>query len=209
MFGKEFIDGAAYNYKAAERCYIHAVLNKCQINIKPGVGVRWSKPYLGNSASKEHMGCSLVWKMQMVRKMNSIITASQMNKNARAHCEKYFMELKELMEFDMKKGRDLNSLPNVLNPHGSLQKGAKNKRFNSIIEKKCDQVKRRKTKKLPKIDITLPTFNLSSSRSHVQHLMGENEIQTKCDTNTLVCLKRGIKSNTYVYGCNSSSGRKV
>ena len=56
---------------------------------------------LGKSASKEHMGWSSVWKMKMMRKMNSIITAIQMNKNARAHCEKYLMELKELVEFDV------------------------------------------------------------------------------------------------------------
>ncbi|KAJ8429925.1 hypothetical protein Cgig2_017975 [Carnegiea gigantea] len=43
---------------------------------------------------------------QMMRKTNSIIIASQMNKNARAHCENYFMELKELIEFDLKKKWD-------------------------------------------------------------------------------------------------------
>ncbi|KAJ8440471.1 hypothetical protein Cgig2_013630 [Carnegiea gigantea] len=42
---------------------------------------------LGTSNGKENVGCSSVWRMQMMRKMNSIITASQMNKNARAHCE--------------------------------------------------------------------------------------------------------------------------
>ncbi|KAJ8429926.1 hypothetical protein Cgig2_017976 [Carnegiea gigantea] len=110
--------------------------------------------------------------MQMMGKMNSIIIASQTNMNARAHCEKYFMELKELIEFNIEKGKDLNSLPNVLNPPISLQKGVRNI-FNSVIEKKCDQVKWRKAKKLSKPDITLPTFNLSSLGSHVQHLVGE------------------------------------
>jgi len=47
------------------------------------------------------MVCSYVWKMQMLRKMNSLITASQSNMNARAHCEKYFTELKKLIEFDV------------------------------------------------------------------------------------------------------------
>ena len=62
--------------------------------------------------------------MQMLRKMNSIITISQRNKNARAYCEKYFMEFKELVEFDVgsihcdEDGQEkvLNSLLNVINP---------------------------------------------------------------------------------------------
>ncbi|KAJ8422903.1 hypothetical protein Cgig2_026424 [Carnegiea gigantea] len=127
--------------------------------------------------------------MQMLRKMNLIITASQMNKNARAHCEKSFLELKELVEFDVgsihcdEHGnvKVWNSLPNVLNPPGSRQKGVRNKRFESI-ERKCDQVKRRKSKKLSKNDvgsstspskITLPTFNHLSLVPHDQHRMGE------------------------------------
>ncbi|KAJ8435720.1 hypothetical protein Cgig2_002677 [Carnegiea gigantea] len=122
---------------------------------------------LGKSAGKEHMGCSSVWIMQMMRKMNSIVIASQMNKNAKAHCEKYFMELKELIEFDVRsihgdkdgEGKDLNSLPNVLNLPGSLQKWVRNKRFNSIIEKKCDQVKWRKIKKLLKTDGSFPLMS--------------------------------------------------
>ncbi|KAJ8420930.1 hypothetical protein Cgig2_017126 [Carnegiea gigantea] len=127
----------------------------------------------------------------MMRKMNSIITASQMNKNARAHCEQYCMELKKVIEFDVGsihidedgQGKDSNSLPNVLNPPRSHQKGVRNKRLKSMVEKKCDQLKRRKSKKLLKTDvgsssaqsqhISLPTFNLSSSLSHVQHHVGE------------------------------------
>ncbi|KAJ8453109.1 hypothetical protein Cgig2_014872 [Carnegiea gigantea] len=145
---------------------------------------------LGTSNGKDHVGCSSIWKMQMMGKMTSIITSSQMNKNARAHCEKYFMELKEVIEFDVSsihfdedgQGKDLNSLPKVLNPPGSHQKGVRNKRFKSIVEKKCDQVKWRKPKKLSKTDvgsstappqISLPTFNLSSSVPYVQHLVGE------------------------------------
>ena len=34
--------------------------------------------------------------------MNLVIAASQHNKNARANCEKYFSELKELVELDVK-----------------------------------------------------------------------------------------------------------
>ena len=78
----------------------------------------------------------------MLRKMNSIITTSQMNKNARAHCEKCFLERKELVEFDVgsihcdEDGHEkvLNSSPNVVTPPGSHQKGVRNKRFKSIVE---------------------------------------------------------------------------
>ncbi|KAJ8441112.1 hypothetical protein Cgig2_006941 [Carnegiea gigantea] len=130
---------------------------------------------LEKSTGKEHMGCSSIWKMQIMRKMNSIITGSQMNKNARAHCEKYFIELKELIEFivgsiycdEDGQRKDLNSLPNVLNPPGSRQKRGKNKIFKSIVEKKCEQ-------------ITLLTLNLSSSGPHVQHLVGEGSFPSMC-----------------------------
>ncbi|KAJ8419804.1 hypothetical protein Cgig2_006311 [Carnegiea gigantea] len=120
----------------------------------------------------------------MMRKMNSFITASQSNLNARAHCEKYLTEFKKLIEFD-----------NVLNPPSSCQKGVRNKRFKSIVEKKYDQVKRRTSKKMAMNDvacststpqaffiwfdassyfkifsITLPTFNIPSTAPHVQQL---------------------------------------
>ncbi|KAJ8440394.1 LOW QUALITY PROTEIN: hypothetical protein Cgig2_019383 [Carnegiea gigantea] len=163
------------------------------------ISKRWCKGIDGQnldfkkSTGKEHMGCSSVWKMQTLRKMNSTITASQMNKNVRAQCEKYFMELKELIEFDVGsihcdedgQGKDLNSLPNVLNPPGSHQKGVRNKTFKSAIENKCDQ---RKTKKLSKtyvgssttpLQIILSTFNLSSSGLHVQHLVGEGSFPSE------------------------------
>ncbi|KAJ8433025.1 hypothetical protein Cgig2_015452 [Carnegiea gigantea] len=87
MFEKAFIDGATYNYKAIERG---------GVRVKDGQTLN-----LGTSNGKENVGCSSVWRMQMMRKMNSIITASQMNKNARAHCEQYCMELKKAIEFDV------------------------------------------------------------------------------------------------------------
>ncbi|KAJ8438092.1 hypothetical protein Cgig2_019940 [Carnegiea gigantea] len=107
------------------------------------------------STCKEPMACSSIWKMQIMRKMNSLITASQMNMNERARYEK---------------GKNLNSSQNVLNPPGSCQKGVRNKRFKSIFKKKGDQVKRRKTKKLSTNDITVPTFNLPSISLYIQHL---------------------------------------
>ncbi|KAJ8437274.1 hypothetical protein Cgig2_010099 [Carnegiea gigantea] len=162
MLEKEFIDGAAYNYKVVENSSCAMVRHACCVEQVPDQYIirRWCKGIkdgrtldFGTSNSKDHVGCSSVWKMQMMRKMNSIITSSQMNKNARAYYEKYYMELKEVIEFDVRK--DSNSLPNVLNPSGSHQKGVRNKIFKSIVEKKCDQVKQRKSKKLSKTDVGL------------------------------------------------------
>ncbi|KAJ8447883.1 hypothetical protein Cgig2_012018 [Carnegiea gigantea] len=214
MFEKEFIDGAAYNYKAIESSssamsfevwgiritresygeepyefqhvitfnkdngvvdYSCKMFTECK-GIKDGQNLE-----LGSSTGKEYVGCSSIWKMQMLRKINSIITVSQMNKNVRTHCEKYFMELKELIEFNVgsihwdedEQAKVLNSLPNVLNPPCSRQKGVRNKRFKSVVEKKCDQVKWKKSKKLSKNDITLSTFNHSSLIPHVQDRVGE------------------------------------
>ena len=67
----------------------------------------------------------------MIRKMNSVIVASEQNMNARAKCEKYFNELKELVELDIgsiccdgdENARKENGSNDVLNPVGSRQKG--------------------------------------------------------------------------------------
>ena len=116
---------------------------------------------MGSLAGEDNVGCSSVWKMQMLRKINSIITASQMNKAARAHYEKAFLDLKQLVEFDIGSihcdgdgnAKVSDSSPNVLNPPGSRQKGVRNKRFKSIVERKCDEVKRRKSKNLSKNNV--------------------------------------------------------
>jgi len=55
----------------------------------------------GKGGGDEHLICSSVWRMQMIRKMNSVTTACEQNKNVRAKCEKYFNELKELIELDV------------------------------------------------------------------------------------------------------------
>ncbi|KAJ8424456.1 hypothetical protein Cgig2_016223 [Carnegiea gigantea] len=198
MFEKEFIDGASYNYKEVGSSSCDRVLHACCVEQVPDqyINKRWYKGIKdgqnldsGKSVGKKPMVCSSVWKMQVMRKMNSLIAASQMNINARAHCEKYFTELKKLIEFD-----------NVLNPPGSCQKGVRNKRFRSIVEKKCDQVKQRKSNKLsmndvasstatPQNDLSFPSvpsyigtsysqmlrliivfpFNLPSTSLHIQH----------------------------------------
>ncbi|KAJ8451299.1 hypothetical protein Cgig2_014071 [Carnegiea gigantea] len=243
MFEKQFIDGAAYNFKTIESSsrdmsfevwgirfareshaeesyeFRHIVnFNKeegvveCSCKMFTEVGIwcshclrvlhaccvehvadryimkRWCKGIkdshnfeLGSLAVEDNVGCSFVWKMQMLRKINSIIIASQMNKAARAHCEKAFLELKKLVEFDIgsincdgdRNAKVLNSSPNVLNPPGSRQKGVRNKRFKSIVEWKCDEVKRRKSKKLSKTDVgssTAPSQNgpcVSDAHMHI------------------------------------------
>ena len=86
------------------------VLHPCCVNQVPDkyINKRWCKGIKDGqnldvwiSNGKEPMVCSSVWKMQMMRKMNSLITASQSNFNAMAHCEKYYTELKKLIEFDV------------------------------------------------------------------------------------------------------------
>jgi len=119
---------------------------------------------LKKNGGNERLICSSVWKMQMTRKMNLVIAANQHNKNVRANSEKYFSELKELVELDVgsicwegddNAGKE-NCLKGVLNPPRSRQKGVWNKRFKSIVEKKSNEIKRRKSKKLPRNDVCLP-----------------------------------------------------
>ncbi|KAJ8451408.1 hypothetical protein Cgig2_017799 [Carnegiea gigantea] len=90
------------------------------------------------------------------------------------------MSFEELVEFDVgsincdedENVKVLNSLLDVLNPPGSRQKGVRNKRLKSIVERKCDEVKRRKLKKLSKNDVgssTAPSQNgpcVSDAPSH-------------------------------------------
>jgi len=47
-------------------------------------------------------------------------------------------------------------LKHILNPPGSRQKGVRNKRFKSIFEKKSDEIRRIKSKKLPSNGICVP-----------------------------------------------------
>ena len=97
----------------------------------------------------------------MIRKINSVIAASEQNMIARVKCEKYFNELNELVELDVGsiccEGDDnvgnKNGSNNVLNLVGSRQKGVRNKRFKSIVEKKGDVITRRKSKKLSSNDV--------------------------------------------------------
>ncbi|KAJ8425197.1 hypothetical protein Cgig2_004319 [Carnegiea gigantea] len=122
--------------------------------------------------------------MEILRKMNSIITASQMNKNARAHCEKCFLELKELGEFDVSSihcnehGHEkvLNSLPNVLNPLGSRQKalGIRDLRVLLKINRKSKKLsKNAVSSSTAPSQITLSMFNHLSLVPQDQHRAGE------------------------------------
>ncbi|KAJ8447043.1 hypothetical protein Cgig2_033612 [Carnegiea gigantea] len=157
MSEKEFIDGAGYNFKAIES-------SSRDMSFKVW-GIRFARESHGEEPYEFRHIINFNKKEGVVE-----CSSSQMNKNARAYCEKAFLELKELVKFDVgsincdEDGnvKVLNSLPNVLNPPGSRKKGVRNKRFKSIVERKRDEVKRRKSKKLAKNDVgsyTAPSQN--------------------------------------------------
>ncbi|KAJ8420929.1 hypothetical protein Cgig2_017125 [Carnegiea gigantea] len=72
MFEKEFIDGAAYNYKAIESSSCSMVLHACCVEQVPDQYIirRWCKGIkdgqtldFGTSNGKDNVGCSSVWRM--------------------------------------------------------------------------------------------------------------------------------------------------
>ncbi|KAJ8439021.1 hypothetical protein Cgig2_028467 [Carnegiea gigantea] len=79
-----------------------------------------------------------------------------MNREARLFCEEYFSKLNEVievevgsvyMEGDVQQDGS-SSTKSVLNPPGSREKNQRNKRLKSTSEKKCNQAKARKKKKM-------------------------------------------------------------
>ena len=79
----------------------------------------------------------------MIRKVNTLITTSQMNTQARAHCEEYFNKLKELVEqevgsIDVEENvvsKQVDSSRKILNPVGSKPKGERNKKKKASLKK--------------------------------------------------------------------------
>ncbi|KAJ8420607.1 hypothetical protein Cgig2_028634 [Carnegiea gigantea] len=152
MFEKEFIDGARYNFKAIES-------SSSAMSFEVW-GIRFARESHGEEPYE----------------FSHIVNFNKEEGVVECSC-KIFTE--ELPEFDVgsihcdEDGnvKVLNSLLNVLNPPGSHQKGVRNKRFKSIIGRKCDQVKRRKSKLL-KNDVgssTVPSQNgpcVSDAPSH-------------------------------------------
>ena len=142
------------------------VLHTCCVQKVPDryIMKRWSKgikeiqsnELIVEGGMKDTAVCSSVWRMQMGRKMNALLTASQMNKEARLLCEEYFSKLQELIEVEVGsvyvegdvQQDGSSSAKIVLNPPGSREKGQRNKRLKSTCEKKCNQAKARKKKKL-------------------------------------------------------------
>ena len=69
----------------------------------------------------------------MIRKMNTLITASQMNTQARVLCEEYFNKLKELVEQEVGSiyveenvaSKQVDSYGKILNPVSSKPKRKK------------------------------------------------------------------------------------
>jgi len=49
---------------------------------------------LGKYGLQEPMVCCFIWKMQMMRRINLLIRATQLNQNESANCEKYFTSLR-------------------------------------------------------------------------------------------------------------------
>ncbi|KAJ8427522.1 hypothetical protein Cgig2_008882 [Carnegiea gigantea] len=134
MFKKEFIDGAGYNFKAIES-------SSCTMSFEVW-GIRFARE---SHREEPH-------------EFRHIVNFNKEEGVVECSCKVFS---KELVEFDVgsincdEDGnvKVLNSLPNVLNPHGSRQRGFRNKRFKSVVKRKCDQVKRRKSKKLSKNDV--------------------------------------------------------
>ena len=99
----------------------------------------------------------------MGRKLNALVIASQMNREARILCEDYFSKLMELIEVEVGSvyveddihQNGSSSAKSVLNPPGSREKGQRNKRWKSTSEKKCNQAKARKKKKLSTHNLTI------------------------------------------------------
>ncbi|KAJ8438669.1 hypothetical protein Cgig2_031634 [Carnegiea gigantea] len=133
--------------------------HKCS---KGNVEMGWSKDARDSQSNelivedgmKDTAVCSSVWRMQMGRRLNALVTASQMNREARILCEDYFSKLKELIEVEVWSvyaeddihQNGSSSAMSVLNPPGSWEKGQQNKRLKSTSEKKCNQAKARKKK---------------------------------------------------------------
>ncbi|KAJ8430473.1 hypothetical protein Cgig2_003055 [Carnegiea gigantea] len=108
---------------------------------------RWSKSVkesqsnklIVEDGAKDTTVCSF-WRMQMGRKMNALLTASQMNREARLFCEEYFRKLKELVIAELwsvyvedNVQQDcLSSATSVLNPPRSQEKATNLERKKAI-----------------------------------------------------------------------------
>ncbi|KAJ8451707.1 hypothetical protein Cgig2_018341 [Carnegiea gigantea] len=89
----------------------HRVMHTCCVQKVPDryIMKRWSKgikeiqsnKLIVEGGMKDTAVCSSVWRMQIGRKMNALLTASQMNKEARLLCEEYFSKLQELIEVEV------------------------------------------------------------------------------------------------------------
>ncbi|KAJ8432383.1 hypothetical protein Cgig2_009985 [Carnegiea gigantea] len=132
IFEKQFIDGAAYNFKTIE--------------------------------SSSHDMSFEVWGIRFARV---------------SHAEDSY-EFRHIVNFNKDEG--------VLECSCKMfTEGVRNKRFKSIVERKCDEVKWRKSKNLSKNNVgsstapsqvTLPTFNHLSLVSHGQNRLGEGSFES-------------------------------
>jgi len=118
---------------------------------------RWKKNIKGyedvdNVRSFDTYGdnSSSVWRLKMIRKFTTLITASATNPKTRVSCEELFQRAREAVDMDIgpiyHSGTDknVNSGGIVRDPSGLREKGQKNKRKVSIAKRKSNQVKARK-----------------------------------------------------------------
>ncbi|KAJ8422112.1 hypothetical protein Cgig2_011155 [Carnegiea gigantea] len=68
---------------------------------RKGIKVIQSNELIIEDGMKDTAVCPLVWRMQMDRKINVLLTTNQMNREARLLCEEYFSKLKELIEVEV------------------------------------------------------------------------------------------------------------
>ena len=118
---------------------------------------RWKKNIKGyedvdNVRSFDKYGdtSSSAWRLQMMRKFTTLITASATNPKTRVLCEELFQKAREAVEMEIgptyHSGAEdnVNSGGIVRDPNRLREKGQKNKRKVSIAKRKANLVKTRK-----------------------------------------------------------------
>ncbi|KAJ8425774.1 hypothetical protein Cgig2_014888 [Carnegiea gigantea] len=114
LFQKEFVKGALYEQgelhsDTSDRVFRVSGVSCLEESWDRYILKRWSKDAKDSQSNeltvedsmKDTAVCSSVWRMQMGRKLNALVTASQMNREARILCEDYFSRLKELIEVEV------------------------------------------------------------------------------------------------------------
>ena len=84
-------------------CCVHKVTNRYILKRwSKGIKETQSNKLIVEDGRKDIMVCSSVWRMHMGRNMNALLTANEMNREARFLCKEYFSKLKELVEVEVR-----------------------------------------------------------------------------------------------------------